>query len=180
MQFIERVFEKFLWSSRFVVIIAVVSSLVLSLFTFYLATAEVVNIIYSYFVSSAQVMDVQLKKAIKTDVIVGVIKVIDVYLLGIFMLIFSYGLYELFISKIDDAVNSETSKSVLLIKSFDDLKTKLGNVVLLILVVNFFQHAVEIIYTDSLSLLYLGIGILVVSGAIYLSHLKDHGSIQKH
>lgn len=179
MRLIERLFEKFLWSSRFVVIIAVVSSLVLALFTFYFATAEVINIIYSYFAGMAQVADLADKKALKTDVIVGIIKVIDVYLLGIFMLIFSYGLYELFISKIDDALTSETSKNVLLIKSFDDLKTRLGNVVLLILVVNFFQHAVEITYTDSLSLLYLGIGILVISGAIYLSHLKDHAPGRK-
>ena len=72
----------------------------------------------------AQVADLADKKALKTDVIVGNIKVIDGYLLGIFMLIFSYGLYELFISKIDDALTSETSKNVLLIKSFDDLKTR--------------------------------------------------------
>lgn len=173
MGLIERIFERFLWSSRWIVLIAVLSSLLLSIFIFYLATADIVGMVVNYF-STVGTLDYESKKELKSDVIVAIIKVIDVYLLGIFMLIFSYGLYELFISKIDDAEKSEMSESILLIKSFDDLKTRLGNVVLLILVVNFFQHAVELTYTDSLSLLYLGAGILLVSAAIYLSFLKGH------
>jgi uncharacterized membrane protein YqhA len=177
MRLIEKIFEKILWSSRVIVLISVLSSLALAIFIFYFATADVINIIYSYFTSYTSSLDVETKKSLKTDIVIGIIKVIDIYLIGIFMLIFSYGLYELFISKIDAAENSETSQNILLIKSFDDLKTRLGNVVLLILVVNFFQHAVEITYTDSLSLMYLGIGILVISGAIYLSFLKGHTHI---
>lgn len=179
MKWIEKIFEKFLWNSRWVVLIAVVSSLVLALFIFYLATADVAGMIISYFQTYTSQLDITAKKALKTEIIVGIIKVIDVYLLGIFMLIFSYGLYELFISKIDEAEKSETSDSVLLIKSFDDLKTRLGNVVLLILIVNFFQHAVEITYSDSLSLLYLGVAIFLVSAAIYLSFLKHHTGAKK-
>ena len=89
------------------------------------------------------------------------------------MFVFALGLYELFISKIDPAMKSEVGDTVLLIKNFNDLKTKLGNVILLILIVSFAQHAVEIVYPDSLSLLYLGAGILLVSGAMFLGFYQN-------
>lgn len=175
MNIIEKIFENLLWKSRWFIIIAVLSSLILSAFVFYIATSDIVDLIWTYFTAPGG-LEPEAKAAMKSAIVVRVIKLIDIYLLGIFMFIFALGLYELFISKIDPAENSEVGSTVLLIKNFNDLKTKLGNVVLLILIVNFFQHAVEIKYPDSLSLLYLGGSILLVSGAMFLGfyHKKDH------
>jgi uncharacterized membrane protein YqhA len=175
MKFIELLFENILWKSRWFILIAVISSLVLSVFVFYIATVDIFSLITSYFMSPSDIPP-DVKVQFKNELIVRIIKVIDIYLLGIFMFVFGLGLYELFISKIAPAENSEVGSTVLLIKTFSDLKTKLGNVVLLILIVTFFQHALEISYPDSLSLLYLGTGVLLVSAAMFLGfyNQKDH------
>jgi uncharacterized membrane protein YqhA len=175
MKFIESLFENILWKSRWFILIAVISSLVLSVFVFYIATVDIFSLITSYFMSPSDI-PLDVKVQFKNELIVRIIKVIDIYLLGIFMFVFGLGLYELFISKIAPAENSEVGSTVLLIKTFSDLKTKLGNVVLLILIVTFFQHALEISYPDSLSLLYLGTGVLLVSAAMFLGfyNQKDH------
>jgi uncharacterized membrane protein YqhA len=175
MKFIELIFENILWKSRWFILIAVVSSLILSVFVFYIATADIFGLITSYFLRPSDIPpDVNIQ--FKNELIVRIIKVIDIYLLGIFMFVFALGLYELFISKIAPAEKSEVGSTVLLIKTFSDLKTKLGNVVLLILIVTFFQHALEIPYPDSLSLLFLGAGVLLVSAAMFLGfyNQKEH------
>jgi len=89
------------------------------------------------------------------------------------LLIFSLGLYELFISKIEQAENSETS-SVLAIHSLDDLKTRLGRVILMILIVNFFEHAISMDFHGALDLLALAAGIALIGVTLYLSHAEDH------
>ena len=66
---------------------------------------------------------------------------------------------------------------VLLIRSVDDLKTRLGNVVVLMLVIKFFQQALKQKYASPLDLLYLAIGVLLIGGALYLTHRaagKEH------
>ncbi|MDP1994509.1 MAG: YqhA family protein [Ignavibacteria bacterium] len=172
MKFIELLFENLLWKSRWLIIVAVLSSLLLSVFVFYIATADIFSLIISHLMGPSN-LPPDIKAQLKNELIVRIIKVIDIYLLGIFMFVFALGLYELFISKIDPAMKSEVGDTVLLIKNFNDLKTKLGNVILLILIVSFAQHAVEIVYPDSLSLLYLGAGILLVSGAMFLGFYQN-------
>src|SRR5262245_48506016 len=86
-----------------------------------------------------------------------VVQVVHGYLLGSIMLIFALGLYELFISRIDAAEGSEFASRLLLIRSLDDLKDRLAKVVLLILVVKFFEYALALHITTSLELLWLGL-----------------------
>ena len=72
------------------------------------------------------------------------IALIDGYLLGAFMFIFGFGLYELFLADFQEARSSQASGRILRIKSLDDLKTRLGKVILIILVVEIFKDAFEI------------------------------------
>jgi len=60
-------------------------------------------------------------------------------LIAVVLLIFSFGIYELFISEIDDAENSEVGSKILAIHSLDELKDKLGKVVVMVLIVSFFN-----------------------------------------
>ena len=92
------------------------------------------------------------------------------------VLIFALGLYELFISRIDVAEGSEFAARLLLIRNLDDLKDRLAKVVLLILVVKFFEYALALHVERSLDLLWLGLGIALVATAVLLSHGKpSHG-----
>ncbi|KKL70309.1 hypothetical protein LCGC14_2106230, partial [marine sediment metagenome] len=106
------------------------------------------------------------------DTVTHVVEVIDGYLLATVLFIFSLGLYELFISKIEEAENSENSK-VLAIHSIDDLKARLGRVILMILIVTFFEHAIRMEFHGPLDLLALAAGIGLISLALYFSHSDD-------
>jgi uncharacterized membrane protein YqhA len=98
---------------------------------------------------------------------------VDGYLLATVMLIFSLGLYELFISKIDMAVESESSSNVLLIRNLDDLKARLAKVILMILIVTFFEHVLGVDFRGPLDLLYLAGGIALIGLALYLTHASE-------
>jgi uncharacterized membrane protein YqhA len=58
------------------------------------------------------------------------------------------------------------------IDSLDDLKTRLGKVVLMILIVKFFEYVVEIEFKSAIELLYLAAGIALIGLALYLSHAE--------
>ena len=104
-----------------------------------------------------------------TAVLTTLARSLDGYLPAATLIIFALRLYELFISKIDVAENSEVAKRVLLIRSLDFLKDKPGKVVVLIFVITFFQRAAETEYARPLDLLRLALGTPPVGGALYLS-----------
>jgi len=60
----------------------------------------------------------------------------------------------------------------LIIRSVDDLKERLGRVVLLALVIEFFQQSLRLDYQRPIDLLYMAVGIVLVGAALYLSALR--------
>ena len=73
------------------------------------------------------------------------------------------------------AKGSETSNNVLLIGSLDDLKSRLAKVILMILIVKFFEHVIDMHFDQPLDLLYLAGGIALIGSALWLTHSDDHG-----
>ena len=170
MRLTEKAFERLLWGSRLVVLIAVTASLIASIGMFFVATVDVVQVTvqiaqYGNFSSSAEEHE-----ALRSQTVSQIVEVIDGYLLATIMLIFAFGLYELFISRINAAEGNNMASRILLIHSLDDLKDRLAKVVLLILVVKFFKHALHLSFGLPIDLLYLSIGIALIAGALYLSH----------
>jgi uncharacterized membrane protein YqhA len=102
-------------------------------------------------------------------VVGGIIGAVDLYLMAVVMLIFSFGLYELFISDIDQAKGSDASK-VLEIHSLDQLKDKLAKVIVMVLVVSFFQRVLHTEYSGALEMLYFAGSILALSVGLYFLH----------
>ena len=92
------------------------------------------------------------------------------------------GIYELFINKIDPVNKALDSRpSWLQINSIDELKSSLGKVILMILIVSFFEHSLQIDFSGIQDLLFLGIGILLISAALYLTHIGEkHNHKSKH
>ncbi len=173
MKSLETLFENFLWSSRLVVLTAVLSSLLASLAMFYMATVDAFYMVshLSHYADSA--MDATARTALHAETVTHIVEIVDGYLLATVLLIFALGLYELFISEIDAAEGAETSSSVLLIKSLDDLKARLAKVILMILIVKFFEHTVSMHFETPLDLLYMAGGIALIGLALYLSHAGD-------
>ncbi len=172
----EELFEGLMWQSRFVVIFAVFASLMSALAMFYMTTVDAVYMWGHLLEYASPDLDVAARSALRSITITHVVEIVDGYLLATVLLIFALGLYELFISKIDMAEGAETSSNVLLINSLDDLKTRLAKVILMILIVKFFEHAIELAFITALDLLSLAGGIALIGLALYLTHAGDNHS----
>lgn len=169
---IEKYFEKLLWHSRHMTLVAVVASLLLSLLLFIITAADVASLlthVADYFTASAES-----RKVLKIEMVAHTVGAIDGFLLATILLIFALGLYELFISEIDEAKNSRRSAKVLIINSLDDLKSKLAKVILMILVVTFFEVSLSMEFPEALDLVYFSFGILMVSLALYFGSKSAH------
>lgn len=173
LKFIERWFENLLWNSRFVVVIAVVASMVSAIAVFFISTVDVWYLVVHIFHYSDPSLSQEARKLLHDDTVTHVVEVVDGYLLATVMLIFALGLYELFVSDIDAAHGSRSSSKVLLIENLDDLKTRLAKVILMILIVKLFEHAVKMKMDTVLELLYLGGAIALVGLALYLTHASE-------
>ncbi len=163
---IETVFEGMLWRSRFFVILAVISSLLASMVLFIIGSLDVLDVLaktWGYYILHDHSYDLHAKA-------VGeIIGAIDLYLIAVVLLIFSFGIYELFVSQIDAAVQHSSSK-ILEIHSLDELKDKIAKVIIMVLVVKYFQMVLEMQFNGALEMLYLAVSILGLSLALYFLH----------
>jgi uncharacterized membrane protein YqhA len=182
MKFLEHLFESVLWNSRFVVVVAVVASLAAGFAVFFLATADVWFLLKHVTHYIDPDLAVEARKVLRDDTISHIVEVVDGYLLATVMLMLSFGLYELFISDIDAARNSEKSSKVLVIRSLDDLKARLAKVIVMILIVKLFEHALKMSMSGPMDLLYFGGSIALVGLALFLMHKgessAEHGGAE--
>ena len=107
------------------------------------------------------------------EVVVEIVGAIDLYLMALVLYIFSFGIYELFISEIAQLKQSKQSK-VLEVHSLDELKDKLGKVIVMVLIVNFFQRVLHASFTTPLEMVYLAASILALCLGLYFLHKGDH------
>lgn len=164
---VEKIFENLLWSSRFFVLLAVISSLLASLILFLIGAFDIVKLIIDLVnACRGHGPAVDLHGAV-LGTIVGSI---DIFLIAVVSLIFSFGLYELFISHIDAADSSESS-NILEIGSLDVLKDKIGQVIIMALVVKFFQFILVMKMENIEQMLYFAASVAILSLALFLMHL---------
>ena len=175
MNILEKLFEGALWNSRFVIIAAVVGSLLAGFAIFYMATVDVVYLFQHALHYADSGLTEEARKVLHDSTVTHIVEVVDGYLLAIVMLIFSLGLYELFISDIGQAHGSKSSSKILVINNLDDLKSRLAKVILMILIVTLFEEALNMKLSAPLDLVYLGGSIALVALALYLTHASEHG-----
>ncbi|OOZ37652.1 hypothetical protein BOW51_01320 [Solemya velesiana gill symbiont] len=169
----ERFFESFLWNSRLIVLSGVIASLIGAVALFYMASVDAFYMVSHLTHYASPDLDMQARAALRGETVTHVVEIVDGYLLATFLLIFALGLYELFISKIDLAEGAENASQVLMIHSLDGLKERLAKVVLMILVVRYFEYALSMDFQSPLELLMFAGGIALLGAALYLSHLGD-------
>ncbi len=162
---LEKIFENTLWSTRFMIILAVIFGLIGAVILFIVASVDI-------FVTAKYVLTTYLAGAhpdkFHQDIVGGIIGAVDLYLIGVVMLLFSFGLYELFISDIDPAKDDEgNDNQILAIHSLDQLKDKISKVIVMVLVVGFFQKVGYTEYNGALDMLYFAISITAVSVGLY-------------
>ncbi len=176
MKLLESLFEGSLWNSRFVILAAVLGSLFAGFAIFYMATVDVVYLVQHTLHYADSSMTEEARKALHDSTVSHIVEVVDGYLLATVMLIFSLGLYELFISDIDQAHGSRASSKILVIGSLDDLKSRLAKVILMIMIVTLFEQALNMKMNAPIDLLYLGGSIALIALALYLAHAAEHGA----
>lgn len=173
MNFIEKMFESSLWSSRFIIVLAVVFGLVGAIVLFAIASFDIyytTSYVINTYAAHAH------PEGFHEKVVGGIIGAVDLYLIGVVMIIFSFGLYELFISDIDPAKDEYGKENQLLaVHSLDQLKDKISKVIVMVLVVGFFQKVGHTVFNGALELLYLALSITAVAvGLYFLSKVGHH------
>ncbi len=154
-------------------VLAVLGGMFTASIMFYIATVDVYHLL-ELIVKYMSISDVPAREAVRADAIGHAVEVIDGYLLAIVLLIFSYGIYELYISKIDMAYTDEASEHLLRINNLDDLKTRLGKVILMILVVKFFEMAVSMQVTTMDDLVMLAVSIILIGITLFMNQLIEY------
>ena len=174
---LERIFESGLWSSRFVIVFAVIFSILAAFVLFLIGSADLFHVLcatYDYYIAGVRTEDFH------ADIVVEIIGAVDLYLIAIVLMIFGFGTYELFISDIDVARGSGGEK-VLYVRSLDELKDKIAKVIVMVLVVNFFQRMLHTEYKGALEMLYFALSITALALGLYFLHKDAHnGNGGKH
>ncbi|MED6147293.1 hypothetical protein PIB30_042900 [Stylosanthes scabra] len=124
--------------------------------------------------------------------VLQLVEAIDVYLAGTVMLIFGMGLYGLFISStspdekpaVDHALVGSSLFGMFVLKerpkwmkisSLDELKTKVGHVIVMILLVKMFERSKMVAISTGMDLLSYSVCIFLSSASLYILHNLHKG-----
>ncbi|WP_394389501.1 YqhA family protein [Shewanella woodyi] len=160
-------FERVLWSSRLSVMLGVLACIIAAFVIFIMGLKDVIHmldLIWSYILTGSH--------EVRNDLIMVVVEILDTFLLGAVLLIFAFGLYELFINNLEVAEKSKAAGKILVISSIDSLKSKLGKVILMMLIIKLFSYFIEMKPQSMLELLYMGVIIVLVALALMLTKDK--------
>ncbi|KAE8773888.1 hypothetical protein D1007_53813 [Hordeum vulgare] len=160
--------EKVIYACRFMAFLAIAGSLAGSVLCFLKGCTFVMDAFVEYYLRG------------DGKVVLMLIEAIDMYLIGTVMFVFGTGLYELFISNMDIAKQSHDRSSLfglfklperpkwLEIRSVSDLKTKLGHVIVLVLLVGISEKSKRVTITSCTDLFCFAGSIFLSSGCLYL------------
>ncbi|ESW30079.1 hypothetical protein PHAVU_002G122800 [Phaseolus vulgaris] len=169
---LEEGIEKAIYRCRFMAFLGVFGSLMGSFLCFIKGCVFVTSSFMQYFEN-------------RSKVIQTLIEAIDVYLLGTVMLVFGMGLYELFVSNLGSASSLPDQKHSyrsslfglftlkerpkwLDIKTVDELKTKLGHVIVMLLLIGLFDKSKKASIHTPVDLLCFCVSVLLSSGCLFL------------
>lgn len=163
---LERRFERGLWNARFLVLLAVIPSLLGATVLFIIASLDIVQVLtdtWAYYVGGS---GEDIHDSVVTDIIIAV----DIYLIAVVLLIFGLGIYKLFVSRIEKAEDSDPAHPFN-VQTLDQLKDKIARVVILAVIIEFFRAVVDIRFSSPLDAIYLALSVLALAAALYLMSL---------
>lgn len=166
--------EYWLWKFRYVSFLAVVFCAIASVALFVMGTLEIIHPVKQILLTSVGVATDHVSLE-NEEILKGFIGALDLYLIAVFFLIFSFGLYELIISKIDVARSpcDDVEHPLLQITSLDELKSKIIKVIIIILMVAFFKNVITMKMISVSDALLLALAILALCiGSYFLT--KEH------
>ena len=181
MSLLEKIFENTLWNGRLFILLAVIFGMVGAIALFIIASVDLWDM--ASYVVSTYYNHLHPDK-FHEEVVGKIIGAVDLYLIAVVMLIFSFGLYELFISELDPAKKGIGNSKILEIDSLDQLKDKLAKVIVMVLIVSFFKRVLHTEYHGALEMLYFSASIFALSFALYFLHKghseEEHTTKEEH
>ena len=151
---------------RYMSLIAVVASFFGAALMFVIGAVKTYNAYATYVAGSVGAQGVS-----ETNIAVAyVIQSFDAFLIALALLIFAYGVYNLFVSRADPGIDS--GEPWLQVSSFAQLKKLLAELVIIILFVRFLEVALFSIESLSWESLVLPVGILLLALALKFLNLK--------
>ena len=169
---LELVFEALIWNFRFFILAPVIFSLLSALRLMMIGTID----IWAGLTLALDPKDPEGEITIKT--VTYIIGGVDYYLIGIVLLIFAFGIYELFISEIE--IKHQDDSSILQSASLEELKGKLVNVIVVALIVSLFKQMLSIEIGKLSDVIYISLAILLISISQYLLHLSHTKTVKRH
>lgn len=164
---VTRNFERGLYFTRYLTLLAVFGSLLSAVALFVKGSIIVIDAL-GEFIKHIASPDYE-------HILEMFVSSVDVFLFAMVLIIFGVGIYELFITKIDPVVQKVDGRpSWMHISNVDDLKSSLGKVILMVLIVTFFKHSIEVEYGNVNDLLKLGVGIVLIALALYITAKSHH------
>ncbi|KAF5192789.1 hypothetical protein FRX31_017624 [Thalictrum thalictroides] len=172
--------ERVIFDFRFLALLAVAGSLAGSLLCFLNGCVYIVDAYKIYWTSCS--------KGVHTgQMVLRLVEAIDVYLAGTVMLIFGMGLYGLFISNVSPDVPANVDRALkgsslfgmfalkerpkwMKISSLNELKTKVGHVIVMILLVKMFERSKMVTIATGMDLLSYSVCIFLSSASLYILH----------
>ncbi|KAJ0094099.1 hypothetical protein Patl1_17132 [Pistacia atlantica] len=171
---------KAIFDFRFLALLAVAGSLAGSVLCFLNGCLYIVEAYKVYWTSCV-------KGVHSGQMVLRLVEAIDVYLAGTVMLIFGMGLYGLFISNVPPDVAPSSDRALkgsslfgmfslkerpkwMKISSLDELKTKVGHVIVMILLVKMFERSKMVAISTGMDLLSYSFCILLSSASLYILH----------
>ncbi|CAD6338362.1 unnamed protein product [Miscanthus lutarioriparius] len=156
--------EKVIFACRFMTFLGIGGLLLGSVPCFLKGSVHVMNAFVDYYLHGGGKLILMLLEAI------------EMFLIGTVTFVLGIGLYELFISTIDSSYGSNLFGLFSLpdrpkwveIKSLNDLKTKLGHVIVLVLLVGIFEKSKRVTITSCADLLCFAGTIFLSSVCLYL------------
>lgn len=165
-KWLDKNFEPKFFALRYFTLIPVIFSFLGSLMMFSVGAYETLGAL-----EAIRVFD-------NTQVQLELIKAVDAFLLGLVLLIFSYGIYDLFVSRLDVAETLDIRPDWIKFKNIGELKTILAEVILIILTISFFELIVANIhqFTDFWTFLVIPIGAFLIALGLGLFIKLTHTS----
>ena len=166
---IERRFEQLIWRFRMISIVPVVLSLLGSIGCFAVGAMEILRAIVRLAVDRPEATGIFEQR------IAQIVGGVDYFVIGIALLIFGYGIYELVISDLDPRHEAarEQHTSLLSVSSLESLKHNLTNVIVVALIVSAFKKMIGFPVNNDRDL-------LVLCGCVVMLALSSWLIVRSH
>ncbi len=158
-------FETLLWSMRWLMIPAVVAVIACALPLIGFVVSDIVHLV-----------DVLLSTGFtaesRVELLFITVEIVDQSLMAGVMIMFGLGIYEIFIGKIAPELTGAFSSKLLVVTSIAQLKSKLGTLVIMILIVKFLSLSIEMGIETPTDLLMYAASVALLGLALYLTNNK--------